>query len=722
MILLESDWQRFPTAIPDLTTSNQSFVRMAKVYKSMGVQNHLFHLSLLNPALQGVNPHSDDLTQEQMVAIGLEVRFNPWYYLREVARLKPQGGSEPVMIEANRGNIALYWAALNHIDVALIQPRQTGKSVNADSLTNWITYFGAINTNMTLITKDDALRRANIERLKEMRKLLPPYLLAMSKDDPNNQVEIKYSKLNNYFRTAVAQNSEATALNTGRGMTTPWLQSDEGPFTNMIRISLPAALASGTAAREEAERNGRPYANIFTTTAGRRDHPDGSYMYDLIHNGADWNEHFFDAASSEDARDQVFKAGKGERTLVNVTLSAQQLGKPDEWLRKTIANAGGTKDSIERDFFNIWTSGTMSSPLSITLNEAIRNSEIDPLWVERTGAPNNYTFNWYRQQHEIYQLMEEQAVIVGLDTSDAVGRDAIVMVCTHVETAEVLGVGRFNETNLLSFSKYLLEFLVRYPKTVLIPERRSSAQAIIDYLLMRLPAVGEDPFKRIYNKIVDEAVENPDEFRELQARPMSMRTEQFYSERKRSFGIATTSDSRDALYGPVLQSAARRAGTVVRSRSLSAEIRGLVVKNDRIDHKAGGHDDSVIAWLMTHWLMMYGRMLDYYGIDSTRMLRSVVAVGEVVDPAQLELRRRRDHLTNRMTELAEQIADTRDDVVAMKLEFALRALHSQLRMMPGDSSEEYTTIDGLLQQTRDERQKRGRHPANMGNASFRRYR
>jgi hypothetical protein len=704
MILFESCWDKFPTAIADLETPNQSFVRMAKVFKSMGVRNHLFHLSLLNPSLQGVDPFSHHLTEAQMVAIGLEVRYNPWYYLREVARLKPQGGSVPVQIEANRGNIGLYWSTLNHIDTALIQPRQTGKSVNADSLSNWIIYFGAINTNMALITKNDELRRANIERLKEMRKLLPAYLLSMSKEDPNNQFEIKYSRLNNYFRTAVAQSSEASAQNIGRGMTTPWLQSDEGPFTNMIRYSLPAALASGTAAREEAERNGRPYANLFTTTAGRRDHPDGKFMYELIHNGAEWNESFYDSLNCADAHDRVFKAGIGERTLVNITLSAQQLGKTDEWLRRTVANAGGTKDSIERDFFNIWTSGTLSSPLSIQLNEAIRNSEMDPVWVERTPAPTNYMFNWYRAQPEVYRLMEEQTVVLGLDTSDAIGRDAIVLVATHPETAEVLGVGRYNETNLMRFAKHLLDFMIQYPRTVLIPERRSSAQAIIDFLLMRLPAAGIDPFRRIYNRIVDQAIENPAEYREL-SKPLSMRTEQFYDERKRMFGLATTAESREALYGPVLQQAARRAGDVVRSRSLSTEIRGLVVKDGRIDHKAGGHDDAVVSWLMTHWLLMNGRNLAHYGIDPARMFNKVVQVGEVTDPLILDLKRRRDGLTGRVAEMIEQIADCQDDMVAMKLEFALRALHAQLRALPG-GEEEIQTIDGLLQRTRDERRKR----------------
>ncbi len=700
MILFLEDWAKFPNAIADFRTRNQSFVRLCALYKSMGIKNHLFPLALLQPHLSGIDPFDPTLSDQIRLDIGLEARFNPFYYLRELARLPSRGGDQPNPIEANRGNIALYWLALNHIDVALIQPRQTGKSVNADSLTNWIEYFGARNTNMTLITKDDSLRRANIDRLKEMRDLLPKYLINLSKSDPDNQSEIGYEALNNKFRTAVAQNSEAAALNVGRGMTTAWLQSDEGPFTNYIRVALPAALAAGTAARAEAERNNRPYANIFTTTAGRRDHPDGMFMYNLIHNGAEWNEIFFDAQNRAEAQDMILKAGQGIRTLANVTLSHQQLGKTDEWLYKAIANAGGTREEIERDFFNVWTSGTLASPLSTVLNEAIRASERDPLWVER--SKENYMFNWYVSQSDTMELME-RPFILGLDTSDAIGRDAIVLVATDVETAEVLGVGRYNETNLWRFANYLLDFMCRYSRSVLIPERRSSAQSIIDFLLQRFPMHGHDPFKRIFNKVVDNAIEQPDAFRELN-QPANLRSERFYDERKSVFGLPTTAEIRMSLYGPVLQNAAKRAGSNVRSRSLSREIRGLVVKDGRIDHKAGGHDDAVISWLLTHYLMMYGRNLEYYGIDPSTILRRVVNVGESAAPEDVARRTRKEALAAQIDTLVEQMTDTRDNLVVMKLEYQVRALHSQLQSMGGD--QDVVSLDSLLTQSREERRKR----------------
>ena len=46
MIIYKEDWDKHPEAFPDLTTSNTSFLRTAKLYKKMGVENCLFHLAL----------------------------------------------------------------------------------------------------------------------------------------------------------------------------------------------------------------------------------------------------------------------------------------------------------------------------------------------------------------------------------------------------------------------------------------------------------------------------------------------------------------------------------------------------------------------------------------------------------------------------------------------------------------------------------------------------
>ncbi len=709
MILFKDDWKVYPTAIADFKTTNTSFLRLAQVYQSMGVQNNVFHLSLLNPELQGVDPFSEHLTMQQKIAINLECAQNPWYFFREVVRVPPQSGPNPVRLRANRGNIGLFWSFFNHIDTALIQPRQTGKSVSTDCLMTNILYMSTDNTTTTMITKDNDLRRKNVERLKKIRDLLAKYMINITPEDADNQIELTYKERKNSYMTAVAQNSEAGANNVGRGLTSPILHSDEGPFTAFINVILPAALAAGTAARNEARANGRPYGNVFTTTAGKKDTREGKYMYDLIHGGATWDERLaFDSKNEQDLRERVINNCAGvegvkgiKRALFNITLSHKQLGETDQWLIEAISNAGGTAESIERDFLNRWTSGSLRSPLSTELNERILKSVRPADHLEFSS--DNYCLNWFIPKHELAQRMAEGRFIAGLDTSEAVGRDTIALVILDVEDLSVVATGTYNETNLIRFSHYLGNVLIKYPTITLIPERKSTGGMIVDYLILQLIRAGQDPFKRIFNRIVDDAAVKKEEYQELQ-RPLTVRTENFYDTRKSSFGFNTTAESRTLLYTTILQNAAKNGGSVVNHERLSSEIRGLVVKNDRIDHSASGHDDHVIAWLLAHWFLTQGRNLSHYGIDSNRVMSAIaVHLEKEETPQETYQREQQQRLLHEAGDLLDKLASERDPWLLAKLEGRLRALSGRL-VDDGDTSY-VQTIDAAIAESRENREK-----------------
>lgn len=76
MILFKQDWKYHPNAIADVNTSNKSFIRLSALYRDMGVENHTFLLALHNPELIGIDPHSPDLTIEQIGLITAECKEN----------------------------------------------------------------------------------------------------------------------------------------------------------------------------------------------------------------------------------------------------------------------------------------------------------------------------------------------------------------------------------------------------------------------------------------------------------------------------------------------------------------------------------------------------------------------------------------------------------------------------------------------------------------------
>lgn len=176
MILHESDWLEYPTAIVDYQTKNTSFKRVAALLKEIGVSNNVFMLSLMQPELQGVDPRSPELSREMKFKIAQECQWNPWYYFREIVAFRPPAGTVSIPFEATRANISMLWCFFNHMDYLLIQPRQTHKSGSSDCLILGLLHLWCSNTAINLITKDDALRRSNIERLKGLRESLPEYL------------------------------------------------------------------------------------------------------------------------------------------------------------------------------------------------------------------------------------------------------------------------------------------------------------------------------------------------------------------------------------------------------------------------------------------------------------------------------------------------------------------------------------------------------------------
>lgn len=697
MILFRDDWKRFPNAMEHYSTSNASFLRMASVYEQMGIENNLFHLTLLQPELEFVDPHSETLTEEQKAMIAVECKYNPWYFLREVVRIPPNAGNRPIPYRANRGNLALTWLYLCSIDVMLIQPRQTGKSVSTDCLMIWLLFFGTTNNKISLITKDNKLRTENIGRLKKIRDLLPPYLWVDDKNDANNQIMITYNSLNNKYNTAVAQASETAANNVGRGFTQPTLHFDEVPFIRFIRWTLPAAMSSGNAARDEARLNGQHYGTIFTTTAGKIDDEDGKFVYDMMEDGVVWDEHYMDSVGREDLRSVLRKNCRGRAILVNATFSHRQLGYSDEWLRDKMAESRSTGDVADRDYFNRWTSGTQSSPLSPKLNEIIRNSELDPLHLEimRDG----YALRWFISERDIDERMASGHYILGMDSSDAIGRDGIGFVLTDVTDLSTVAAGTFNETNILNFAMFVASFLTRFENVTFVIERKSSGQSIIDALLLLLPKAGIDPFKRIYNSIVNDANANPVEYEALNRTPMSRRDQHFYDSRKKTFGFNTTGSSRERLYSTVLQNAAKNAGHLVRDRKLSGEIRGLVVKNGRIDHSVKGHDDMVISWLLTHWLLSDGLNLHHYGIPRDQVMVKVSGETKTLNPTEQREKLKQKQLRKELDFVYERLKTTRDQFAVAKLEHQMKSIADQIE----DTEEENLSFDALMQQIKEER-------------------
>lgn len=712
MILFLEDWKWFPTAVPDFSTKNESFLKTAKVYQSMGIRNYYFHLALVDQTLRGIDPHDPSLSPEVMTKIGYECKINPWYFFREVLRIKPQASRNSIPFRGNRGNIGLYWAFFNHIDTMLIQPRQTGKSVGSDSLSIYLLFIGAENTRINMLTKDNKLRKQNIERLKAMRDYLPPYLNHHNpREDADNQEIITCKKFGNEYSTAVPRNNEVDAENLGRGTTSPISMIDEPPFIPHIKITIPAMLAAAGAARDEAKMMGTYYGNVFTTTAGKKDTESGKYMYDMLQGGMVLDERaLYDSRNSAEARRMVEINSTGDKPILNMTLSHLQLGYDDDWLREKMRDANSVGEAAERDYLNRWTSGGLHSPISTALAELIRNSEKEPAFTEVTS--NGYNLKWYVPSHIVKDRMNSTSMIMGLDTSEAAGSgDGTAMVVVDATNMEIICTLSIKLTNLVTFAEFISEFILKYPTVTLIPERRSTGILIIDMLLLKLPALGVDPFKRIYNTAINESLHRTDhrDFKMLST-DINRRPYGFCEAHKKRFGFATSSGgthSRAALYTDVFPRAVNMSYKHMNDKRLIDELLALVVKNDRIDHPDKGHDDMVIAWLLTVWFVTRARNLDWYGVD--RPLTELneydedkaMANAPPLSPYDIYMQQEQKSIRENIKELVNELRECMDVYAQIRIEAQLRSCYARLDTV--DNVLGASTVDELIKQIEEQR-------------------
>lgn len=710
-ILYAECWARYPTAIIDTKTTNRSFVRMAALLKQKGIKNHAFMLSLINPLLQGVDPFDPNLTMEQMNMIAVECKMNLWYYVREIAKAPGDSGDAAVRFECNRGNLALLWCFMNHVMTILIQIRQTGKSFSTDTLMSWLLNIVCTNTQINLLTKDDTLRRANIERIKNIMSELPPYLMQRGKSDANNGEEITINRLKNKYITHVPQMSEKGAYKLGRGLTSPVFHIDEPPFQPNIKIALGSALAASGNAVDRAKKVGAPYGTILTTTAGKKDDRDGSYVYGLLQDAATWSEAYLDCANRDDLELVIRKNSRTSKKnprgvyRVNITFNHTQLGKTDEWLMEKLEAAVQEGADADRDYFNRWTSGSAAHPLAILQLEQIRNSVKEPLW-EDIQEGYGYTLHWYKERDELQSFMASESTILAIDPSEMGGGDDLSFYLNDIKQLSTVAAGTFNESNILEFCKWLLKFLVANKLVTAIIERRSTGAVILDYLCLMLPQYGEDPFKRLFNRVVHDSDEKGDRFKEIQL-PLSRRPKDIYVRHKTQFGFATSGTgicSRTDLYSTTLRAAAGRSASKIYDKTTADQILGLVTKNGRIDHAPGEHDDMVIAWLISHWFLTMGKNLSYYGIDYREINTKAKELTVMSDDDARIMRERlmQRQLRAAVAELVEKMKVAKDPYLLQRYEMQLRLLDSKIIVEDGETY----SLDSILESIKQKKQER----------------
>jgi hypothetical protein len=283
---------------------------------------------------------------------------------------------------------------------------------------------------------------------------------------------------------------------------------------------------------------------------------------------------------------------------------------------------------------------------------------------------------------------------MGLDTSDAAGDDDIALIIREVKTGAVVAAGNYNEVNLITFSTWLATWFERFTNLLLIIERKSTGSMIIDHLLAILPSKRIDPVTRIFNKIIHEMDEYPDRYKEFMA--VKYRDESFYARYKKMFGFVTSAvgyTARSELYGRTLRDTVNMMGALTHDRKTILQLCSLVIRNGRVDHPVGGNDDMSIAYLLSGWILLSGKYLDRYNIDTRIILQDNVVNKKENDPILLWEQRQNAKLKAEIDNLLKELSETRDPYLSQSLEQSIVSKASRLK----DEHVNQTSVNELLE-------------------------
>ncbi len=309
--------------------------------------------------------------------------------------------------------------------------------------------------------------------------------------------------------------------------------------------------------------------------------------------------------------------------MVYLEFSHTQLGKDDEWF--AWVTRGKTKKSVDKDYRNVWVRGSSTQVLADNIVEILKSCRKEPVHTE---LYRSLVLRWYITLEEKQAgSFKQRQLVLGTDTSDNAGLDYTTLVLIDAATLEVVMTCRCNQTNLAYVAECITHLLLEHENILFIPERNKNGAVFIDIILGSTEENSAfDPFKRIYNTIVQDLDDdsNAKKFAERNFKDSATR---------KCFGFTTTSAqaSRPLLYGAVLTSMMEYGASRIYDKTLSTELMGLSVKNGRVDHSGEGNDDMVIALLLTGYIVFYGKNLDRYGMDTTKILSAVDSIGTKVD-------------------------------------------------------------------------------------------
>lgn len=599
------------------STTNKSFLNMHYYLRDIGIQNNAFMLVLLDPDLAGIDPHDRRLNTFMKQKVLRECISNYWYFLREVVRIPDQGGSG-VKYELTRGNLALNFCMMLNLNIFLELPRQQGKTISAVCRYLYLFNFGTTNSEITFLNKKMDDSKLNLQRLKELREMLPTYLRMdqpFARDNKKLKIPDTIEKLQhpvnrNIIRTAPSARNKIAAANLLRGRTIPLLWADEYAFIPYNGIIYMNTVPAFKTASLNAKKNGAAYGMLITTTPGILTTDEGKEAFDLREHAVEFTELWYNMSL---AKIMEIISANTKSNFVKIRYTYQQLGRSEEWFQDICKDMLFKWEDIRREVLLEWSVGTDNSPFNREDLETVSRLVRDPIKV--VYFLDKYPFNIY-EEIEMRNGAPKYPPLIGVDVSGGYKRDASAITCVDSVTTKVFADMNCNYISTVDLARVVFELVSKFMQNAVVNVERNGGYGAS--VLAKL--INSSIKKNLYYEIKDRVVEETNDGIRITKKVQKTKV----------YGLDSSKNIRELLI-QILRERMENHKDKFISRRIYNELIGMEVKrNGKVEHSTNTHDDQVFSYLMALYIWYEGKNLkEAFGIEKTT-IKTDESIDEVI--------------------------------------------------------------------------------------------
>lgn len=442
----------------------------------------------------------------------------------------------------------------------------------------------------------------NLQTLKDLRDLLPPYLIMKDKVTPDGKIDKGRDSVtmmtnphnNNNIKTFASATNRAKAASLARGKTLTAMWFDEYGFLPYNDIIYMNAMPAFKTASMNCKANGAPYGILITTTPGFMSTPEGQEAYRTKEDATKFSETWYNLPY-KDLMELVNANTKSD--FVYIKFTYQQLGCSEQWFLEVCKLLKNSWADIRREILLEWATGVENSPFKEEDLDAISRLVKQP--ISEVYILGKYRFETYLQADT-----RTYPPIIGVDVAAGYKRDSSTITIIDSYSTKVLGCMNCNYISTLDLAR-VIEFIVKnwMPNAVINVERNGGFGSTVISKLIKMGLK-----KNLYYEIKDIVQEEKQDG--VHAYKQKIRT--------KVYGLNSTKSVRQLLIDILIERVENHKDKII-SPIIYSELLGMEIKrNGKVEHSNNTHDDQVFSMLMALYVWYEGVNLgERFGIKKT---------------------------------------------------------------------------------------------------------